>query len=152
MIVGIAVHCLRPNHVGHWLRWGRATQCNTMQNATQLDGESNGNSMLAQTRVWNNMIRNMWRRNTLPGRLELPTLRLTASRSNQLSYGSRCHQYRNVCLWRVNRRQALAACKLVLHDLCHGIAVAVGVCVCVYVFVRIPFGDHPIQLGRYRED
>ena len=27
---------------------------------------------------------------TLPGRLELPTLRLTASRSNQLSYGSRC--------------------------------------------------------------
>ena len=26
----------------------------------------------------------------LPGRLELPTLRLTASRSNQLSYGSRC--------------------------------------------------------------
>ena len=25
---------------------------------------------------------------TLPGRLELPTLRLTASRSNQLSYGS----------------------------------------------------------------
>jgi hypothetical protein len=27
--------------------------------------------------------------NTLPGRLELPTLRLTASRSNQLSYGSR---------------------------------------------------------------
>ena len=29
-------------------------------------------------------------RRTLPGRLELPTLRLTASRSNQLSYGSRC--------------------------------------------------------------
>ena len=29
---------------------------------------------------------------TLPGRLELPTLRLTASRSNQLSYGS------HVCL------------------------------------------------------
>ena len=29
-------------------------------------------------------------RKTLPGRLELPTLRLTASRSNQLSYGSRC--------------------------------------------------------------
>ena len=28
------------------------------------------------------------RTNTLPGRLELPTLRLTASRSNQLSYGS----------------------------------------------------------------
>ena len=27
---------------------------------------------------------------TLPGMLELPTLRLTASRSNQLSYGSRC--------------------------------------------------------------
>ena len=27
---------------------------------------------------------------TLPGRLELPTLRLTASRSNQLSYGSNC--------------------------------------------------------------
>ena len=27
-------------------------------------------------------------RQTLPGRLELPTLRLTASRSNQLSYGS----------------------------------------------------------------
>ena len=26
---------------------------------------------------------------TLPGRLELPTLRLTASRSNQLSYGSK---------------------------------------------------------------
>jgi hypothetical protein len=25
---------------------------------------------------------------TLPGRLELPTLRLTTSRSNQLSYGS----------------------------------------------------------------
>ena len=29
-------------------------------------------------------------RNTLPGRLGFPTLRLTASRSNQLSYGSRC--------------------------------------------------------------
>ena len=29
-----------------------------------------------------------WRTKTLPGRLELPTLRLTASRSNQLSYGS----------------------------------------------------------------
>ena len=29
---------------------------------------------------------------TLPGRLELPTLRLTASRSNQLSYGSRCNR------------------------------------------------------------
>ena len=28
--------------------------------------------------------------NALPGRLELPTLRLTASRSNQLSYGSSC--------------------------------------------------------------
>ena len=28
------------------------------------------------------------RRQTLPGRLELPTLRLTASRSSQLSYGS----------------------------------------------------------------
>ena len=28
----------------------------------------------------------------LPGRLELPTLRLTASRSNQLSYGSTCRQ------------------------------------------------------------
>ena len=27
---------------------------------------------------------------TLPGRLKLPTLRLTASRSNQLSYGSSC--------------------------------------------------------------
>ena len=27
---------------------------------------------------------------SLPGRLELPTLRLTASRSNQLSYGSNC--------------------------------------------------------------
>ena len=26
---------------------------------------------------------------TLPGRLELPTLRLTASRSNQLNYGSK---------------------------------------------------------------
>ena len=32
------------------------------------------------------------RTNTLPGRLELPTLRLTASRSNQLSYGSSCHE------------------------------------------------------------
>ena len=31
-----------------------------------------------------------WHAKTLPGRLELPTLRLTASRSNQLSYGSRC--------------------------------------------------------------
>ena len=29
-------------------------------------------------------------RDTLPGRLELPTLRLTASPSNQLSYGSDC--------------------------------------------------------------
>ena len=29
-------------------------------------------------------------RNTLQGRLEVPTLRLTASRSNQLSYGSKC--------------------------------------------------------------
>ena len=29
---------------------------------------------------------------TLPGRLELPTLRLTASRSSQLSYGSTCMQ------------------------------------------------------------
>ena len=36
----------------------------------------------------------------LPGRLELPTLRLTASRSNQLSYGSNCHdaQTVNQCL------------------------------------------------------
>ena len=29
------------------------------------------------------------RKRALPGRLELPTLRLTASRSNQLSYGSK---------------------------------------------------------------
>ena len=29
---------------------------------------------------------------SLPGRLELPTLRLTASRSNQLSYGSLCRR------------------------------------------------------------
>ena len=38
--------------------------------------------------------RQFWRpdkRKPLPGRLELPTLRLTASRSNQLSYGSRWH-------------------------------------------------------------
>ena len=40
-------------------------------------------------------------RNTLPGRLEVPTLRLTASRSNQLSYGSRCSfgcTLSNMCL------------------------------------------------------
>ena len=35
--------------------------------------------------------------NTLPGRLELPTLRLTASRSNQLSYGS-LHYRRQHCV------------------------------------------------------
>ena len=32
-------------------------------------------------------------RDALPGRLELPTLRLTASRSSQLSYGSTCHAF-----------------------------------------------------------
>ena len=36
-------------------------------------------------------------RNTLPGRLELPTLRLTASRSNQLSYGS--HDMSRMCVY-----------------------------------------------------
>ena len=35
---------------------------------------------------------------TLPGRLELPTLRLTASRSNQLSYGStHTHTHTHTC-------------------------------------------------------
>ena len=33
----------------------------------------------------------------LPGRLELPTLRLTASRSNQLSYGSHAGKLRRNC-------------------------------------------------------
>ena len=36
------------------------------------------------------------RNNALPGRLELPTLRLTASRSNQLSYGS--HVMPTLCI------------------------------------------------------
>jgi hypothetical protein len=34
-------------------------------------------------------LRSHVRKSALPGRLELPTLRLTASRSNQLSYGSK---------------------------------------------------------------
>ena len=41
------------------------------------------------------LVRRVHRRSktiSLPGRLELPTLRLTASRSNQLSYGSLCHR------------------------------------------------------------
>ena len=58
--------------------------------------------------------------NTLPGRLELPTLRLTASRSNQLSYGShvgwatthrdfaRC-VYKRALVRKVRRRPRLAA-------------------------------------------
>ena len=37
------------------------------------------------------------RRTALPGRLELPTLRSTASRSNQLSYGSRAVDCPHVC-------------------------------------------------------
>ena len=35
------------------------------------------------------LLRSHVRKSALPGRLELPTLRLTASRSNQLSYGSK---------------------------------------------------------------
>ena len=41
------------------------------------------------------LVRRVHRRSktiSLPGRLELPTLRLTASRSNQLSYGSLCRR------------------------------------------------------------
>ena len=49
------------------------------------------------------LVRRVHRRSktiSLPGRLELPTLRLTASRSNQLSYGSLCRS-QNLCLcWR----------------------------------------------------
>ena len=49
------------------------------------------------------LVRRVHRRSktiSLPGRLELPTLRLTASRSNQLSYGSLCRRP-NLCLcWR----------------------------------------------------
>ena len=41
--------------------------------------------------------------NTLPGRLELPTLRLTASRSNQLSYGSHS-------AWAVGAEHCLQCC------------------------------------------
>ena len=37
------------------------------------------------------LVFSVWTYETLPGRLELPTLRLTASRSDQLSYGSLCH-------------------------------------------------------------
>ncbi len=38
--------------------------------------------------VWQDRCASLKGHNSLPGRLELPTLRLTASRSNQLSYGS----------------------------------------------------------------
>ena len=41
------------------------------------------------------LVRRVHRRSktiSLPGRLELPTLRLTASRANQLSYGSLCRR------------------------------------------------------------
>ena len=40
-----------------------------------------------------------WRTKTLPGRLELPTLRLTASRSNQLSYGSNWRHINMYAWW-----------------------------------------------------
>ena len=40
--------------------------------------------------------------NTLPGKLELPTLRLTASRSNQLSYGSLVGMSRNITYISIN--------------------------------------------------
>mgnify|MGYP000028507056 CR=1 FL=1 len=47
---------------------------------------------------------------TLPGRLELPTLRLTASRSNQLSYGSTLLTQRGWSVWHFALRQWQVGC------------------------------------------
>ena len=44
-------------------------------------------TVLARAHCW---LAQLAMEKALPGRLELPTLRLTASRSSQLSYGSSC--------------------------------------------------------------
>ena len=62
---------------------------NTIQNPPNLEACF---EQVAQG-LW--LVRRVHRRSktiSLPGRLELPTLRLTASRSNQLSYGSLCRR------------------------------------------------------------
>ena len=65
---------------------------NTIQNPPNPPGLEACFEQVAQG-LW--LVRRVRRRSktiSLPGRLELPTLRLTASRSNQLSYGSLCRR------------------------------------------------------------
>ena len=65
---------------------------NTSQNPPNPPGLEACFEQVAQG-LW--LVRRVHRRSktiSLPGRLELPTLRLTASRSNQLSYGSLCRR------------------------------------------------------------
>ena len=65
---------------------------NTIQNPPNPPGLEACFEQVAQG-LW--LVRRVHRRSktiSLPGRLELPTLRLTASRSNQLSYGSLCRR------------------------------------------------------------
>ena len=64
----------------------------TLQNPPNPPGLEACFEQVAQG-LW--LVRRVHRRSktiSLPGRLELPTLRLTASRSNQLSYGSLCRR------------------------------------------------------------
>ena len=65
---------------------------NTIQNPPNPPGLEACFEQVAQG-LW--LVRRVHRRSktiSLPGRLELPTLRLTASRSNELSYGSLCRR------------------------------------------------------------
>ena len=65
---------------------------NTIQNLQNPPGLEACFEQVAQG-LW--LVRRVHRRSktiSLPGRLVLPTLRLTASRSNQLSYGSLCRR------------------------------------------------------------
>ena len=65
---------------------------NTIQNPPNPPGLEACFEQVAQG-LW--LVRRVHRRSktiSLPGRLELPTLRLIASRSNQLSYGSLCRR------------------------------------------------------------
>jgi hypothetical protein len=63
-----------------------------MNTSLQEDDEMNKQTLVCASNSFAHMSESSaltaLKRETLPGRLELPTLRLTASRSDQLSYGS----------------------------------------------------------------
>ena len=79
----------------YWLSKLPFASPQTLQTLQNLQNPPGLEACFEQVAQGLGLVRRVHRRSktiSLPGRLELPTLRLTASRSNQLSYGSLCRR------------------------------------------------------------